>query len=555
MNKPKRDHHPVQEAPTEWRKILLEEGPNGEMIPVGLEPVTPQPLAAKRGDSRPASPSSPDLPDEWQSVFEEASIPQNNRPQSTPLSLQQELPEFSEHTIPGMQLPDILKKEMQDPDQSKRVVSHIQNAPQVQEILNQTNNPKIPPPQPDLPVYNHPLLSPEPNERTLANSRLHAPPQPKKPLVVPAPQVNEQDAAPNAIPAPLAATLGRAPLSPAESRTPPDLQAYADETQDPPTYDSHAQPDPTHGSDFSNHYSQDDLHYDEHDLRDADTNYLDDELQQLRQLHHNHAHDAPLTNGLHDPHASRELHTPPRNDSRELHAIPPPRPIHDSRELHAIPPSRPIHTRHDSRELHETTEASSHEHTAATPIPQPPQAPLDPQAHHAIASLQQSMTEQQTQLRELLDIATEQRTLAQKQQEENSELRRSIERLRAELDTDREETRFQALYAIFQDLLLLFDYVDLRYRSLWDTNGEHHPAVLEASGFRERLLSTLKEQGLEPIDIHSYLFDPTSHRALQEVHTPHTNEDQQISRIFRQGFRFQDKVFRPTEVEIKRYAP
>ncbi|MCK6511582.1 nucleotide exchange factor GrpE [Myxococcota bacterium] len=551
MNKPKRDHHPVQEAPTEWRKILLEEGPNGEMIPVGLEPVTPQPSAAKRAANHPASPSSPDLPDEWQSVFEEASIPQKNRSQSTPLSLQQELPEFSEHTIPGMQLPDILKKEMQDPDQSKRVVSHIQNAPQVQEILNQTNNPKIPPPQPDLPLYNHPLLSPEPNERTLANPRLPAPPQPKKPLVVPSPQVNEQDAAPNAIPAPLAATLGRAPISPVESHTPPDLQAYADETQDPPTYDSHAQSSPTNDSDFSNHYSEHDLSYDEHDLRDADTNFLDDELHQL------HHHDAPLTNRLHDPHASRELHaTPPpsrpAHDSRELRAIPPSRPIHDSRELRAIHPSHPSH---DSRELHETTEASSHEHTATTPIPQPPQSPLDPQTHHAIASLRQSITEQQAQLRDLLDIATEQRTLAQKQHEENSELRRSIERLRAELDTDREETRFQALYAIFQDLLLLFDYVDLRYRSLWDTHGEHHPAVLEASGFRERLLSTLKEQGLEPIDIHSYLFDPTSHRALQEVHTPHTNEDQQISRIFRQGFRFQDKVFRPTEVEIKRYAP
>ncbi len=517
MNKPKRDQT-VQEAPTEWRKILLEEGPNGELIPVGIEPVTPQPAPAQRSAHHPASPSSPDLPDEWQSVFEEASIPQKNHAQNPLISLQQELPEFSENTIPGMQLPDILKKEMQDPDSSQRVASHIQNAPQVQELLNHPSNPKIPPPHSDLPVYNHPLLTPEPNERTLANPRLNAPPQPKKPIVVPTPQVSEEDPAPNAIPAPLAATLGRAPQPAPESHTPPDLQAYADETQDPPTYDSHAQANHPNDPNYAAHYNEHDLRYDEHDLRDVDTSYIEEELHQIRQLHHSHdPEDSHTTNGLHEDHTPHEIH--------------------------------------ESRELHEHNEAS-HEHTAAHPIHRPPSHPNPtPQTNDALTSLQHSVLEQQSQLREIIQITQEQRKIAEEQRDENIELRRSIERLRAELDTDREETRFQALYAIFQDLLLLFDYVDLRYRSLWDTHGEHHPAVHEASGFRERLLNTLKEQGLHPIEINSYHFDPTSHRALQEVPTHHNSEDQQISRIFRQGFRFQDKVFRPTEVEIKRYTP
>ena len=48
-------------------------------------------------------------------------------------------------------------------------------------------------------------------------------------------------------------------------------------------------------------------------------------------------------------------------------------------------------------------------------------------------------------------------------------------------------------------------------------------------------------------------FDPSSQRALQEVLTTDPPVDGPISRIFRQGFRYKEKVFRPSEVEVKRY--
>ncbi|MCB9639251.1 MAG: nucleotide exchange factor GrpE [Myxococcales bacterium] len=503
MNKPKRDHA-VQEAPTEWRKILLEEGPNGELIPVGLEPMTPTNGPTPTRSPQPVtSPSSTDLPDEWQSVFEEASTSQPNRAANNNISLQQELPEFSDNTIPGMQLPEILKKEMQDPNNGEMVASHIRNAPQVQEILNKSGAQKIPPPRQDIHLHDNGLFEPEPGERTIANHR----PQPptKKPMVVPTPQISEEDPAPNAIPAELAAKLGRGP-QPLPHETPHDLEAFSEQDlhQDPPTYDSHSlhgthHPSPDVQYDTSDSYEEH-MQYETDDLQDEKTSFIQqDELSEIRALHQAH------------------------NE--------------------------------------EVEEEVSNESTAASPIPRAPipRAPLPSisptPAPEMSSTLHLLLQKQQEQIQELLQLTRDQHKLLQEQQEESRELRRSLERVSTELDTDREETRFQALYGLFQDLLLLFDYVDLRYRSLWDSHGEHHPAVHEASAFRKRLLDILKEQGLHPIDVNSYEFDPTSHRALQEVPTPHHNEDQQISRIFRQGFRYNEKVFRPTEVEIKRYSP
>ena len=505
MNKPK--PQPVtQEAPTEWRKILLEEGPNGELIPVALEPVTPPPPPSpNKARQQPAA----HVPDEWQSIFEEESVSPTSkgRAAAPSLSLQAEAPEFNERTVTGIPIPEFLKHDLQEPSTQQEISQRI-NQPEIQERLNPHDAPKIPPPSDHLlSLHEADPFTIEAGERTVAQMRPTAPPpkpQRNLPKVIPAPQIADGETPPPApLPTPL---LGR-------GRAPSETAPFSSSFSPPAAYVPPPDAASTH-----------DLEADEHT--------------------HDHT---PAEVMYHQDIQDEESFQSYNGEQRFLE------------ETGEIAHIHHLHLAENAEEIGDTTQEIS---TPLRTLLPPDTLPIGSSAAAPDTNLVSMMANLLLPLRQIQDTLEQQtqaiqalQTAVHEQKEENATLRRHLERLEKEMDTDRDEARFQATYRVFQDLLLLYDYVDLRYRSLWDAQGEHHPTVQEAAAFRGRLLDILKEQEISPIEVNSYDFDPALHRILQEVAADHPSEDLQISRIFRQGFLFREKVFRPTEVEIKRYSP
>jgi molecular chaperone GrpE (heat shock protein) len=127
-----------------------------------------------------------------------------------------------------------------------------------------------------------------------------------------------------------------------------------------------------------------------------------------------------------------------------------------------------------------------------------------------------------------------------------------VEQINRSVCSIQDELRSQNSYAVLQDILLLYDFIDLRLNSV---PAEHstNSRSREILAIRSRILELLRRQNLFPIEVTDHHFDPSSQRILQEISTQNPQEDGLISRIFRQGFRLGECVFRPTEVEIKRY--
>jgi molecular chaperone GrpE (heat shock protein) len=134
-----------------------------------------------------------------------------------------------------------------------------------------------------------------------------------------------------------------------------------------------------------------------------------------------------------------------------------------------------------------------------------------------------------------------------------SKLQENLEQLGNNIKETQDNLRENSIYDVMQDFLLLYDYVDLRFRSLWESQGKDHPLVHEVSAIRDRLLEILQRQSITPINTNDLKFDPTYHQPLQEDLAQRPEEDGQISRIFRQGFLYKNRVFRLMEVEVKRY--
>jgi molecular chaperone GrpE len=79
-------------------------------------------------------------------------------------------------------------------------------------------------------------------------------------------------------------------------------------------------------------------------------------------------------------------------------------------------------------------------------------------------------------------------------------------------------------------------------------------AVIEGVRLVERkLLRTLEEAGLEPVEAAGTPFDPEVHEALMTVPAEKPEEDDMVADVFQEGYRFKGVLLRPARVRVKKF--
>lgn len=573
MTKSKHDE-PTFEAPTAWRRIVMEEGEDGTLRPAEILDVPVH--EGSVGTSQNHSPafqqaSSTDMPDEWHDILHSPG------PQSTNSGISLQNPAFdpAEQTIPGMRIPQLYDDEMVaiDTNTGYSIGGDFSSTPEVTMV---GAAPTAPPDYEDFPFAQQPAAS--------------EPPPKKDPLVVPEPQGDGFTPPP---PSMFGANASSepAPVLSHDSYTPAELPAMSDESSEeelpiataeldiPILPDEPVGPsvEAEHSSEALEILSADYLTEDsEKHTEDTDAHQTGsfEALETIEAIEESEE-DVSLTPNdvlqdfVHDEqasdsHASLNVYESQENESVQDLGT------HSTRDLplaSSLPEfsstpgfSPPIPTAVD------TSDAPVFNDIQAISNGTPLEKGVDtftPMLHDMML-MQQELLEHVEQLRKDTQEQKEAqvqahhqlRSVASSVEQQSSELQaqqQQLNHLAQDVQVDREELQFQAQYGVFQDLLLLYDFVDLRLRSAWEKYGKEHNSTNELMIIRDRLTEVLKRQELTPIEIHNPQFDPLTQRALQEVMTSERHEDGTISRIFRQGFLHKNRVFRPSEVEIKRY--
>lgn len=496
MTKPKQDG-PTFEAPTEWRRIVMEESDDGQLRLARVESVGAEGVEASNNASQPGS-GEAGMPQEWHDI-----LSGDTGPGADGISLQHDNHDPAEQTIPGMRIPQLYEEEVVSLDNNTGYSIGAQDISMPEKTMVGAA-PQPPPGYEDFPFSQEPERSPAPK---------------RTPIIVPQPQGEVFSPPPQSvISTETMAVMGLQPQPPEESHTPADMPQAESEHSTTGTveFDTPEAPD------------------------EESTNELDAEL-------------SPAEEDVLDASDLMEASSP------ILDAV--------SEEAAGLGVS-------DEPEMDSMAIDLSETHTAGADT-------LAPMIHELLVS-QGQMFEELEGLKELLEQQEDahrqtQEALQQLQQESAKEPEGAqaasvkqaieeamsgrtqplhdshVEQIADRLFAEKEELTYQVLSEVFKDLLLHYDFVDLRLRSFWEQHGNEHPLTLEMMSLRDRLIELFQRHGLEPIEITDPHFDPDSQRALQEVETSEQQEDGTISRIFRQGFRLRGRVFRPSEVEVKRY--
>jgi molecular chaperone GrpE len=132
-------------------------------------------------------------------------------------------------------------------------------------------------------------------------------------------------------------------------------------------------------------------------------------------------------------------------------------------------------------------------------------------------------------------------------------------RLAAEYDNYRKRTereRSESWLRAQADLAgrLLDPLDDLSRVSGQDGAEAAASAVIEGVRLVERkLLRTLEEAGLEPVEAAGTPFDPEVHEALMTVPAEEPEEDDMVADVFQEGYRFKGVLLRPARVRVKKF--
>jgi len=137
---------------------------------------------------------------------------------------------------------------------------------------------------------------------------------------------------------------------------------------------------------------------------------------------------------------------------------------------------------------------------------------------------------------------------------EKAGLQDRILRLQAEFDnfrkrTEREKMEF-AEYAGEQTVRALVPVLDDFERALKARTPEVPDEFIKGIELiYNRLLDTLKKQGLEPMETDGAQFDPHQHQAIQRLETDE-HPDGAIVQEFQRGYNFRSRLLRPAMVQV-----
>lgn len=536
----------VAEVPTEWRRIVLEEDADGKVRAVGVEPVHVVPDETKVGISQAdpletggqhspqkvglSTPPMADVPSEWQDVFlEQAKTPQSLAAKKSSLSreqaifLQQEEPDFSERTIPGISFPELYqgKTGSQDP-------YHVDSVEQHKEQPTHGTNKAIP-------------LTPSAEETAQHRNRwahgeksqsadafpFSAPPveeqtAPRSSLVVPEPNPQDEWHAP-----PFEVSRRRESSSSEGPTVVLSAQVVADAhaairqqlinqvNRDATTHTTTDHP-PT-SSQVAPSRSEDGQAIELSRTHDLQEDHLD--------LTHNIQAFDSSSEGFHDLSDSDIIELSEETDNSSS------LPVHDLDT--ASHPSAGSRSKQNGNQQTATV----------TEIPTVPPKKLSPpgsihgektdtMAVSSVASFGQSETA-------LTQIMVFQQQLVQQVAWISRAMEQSLWRSSA--------------HALLVDLLLLYDFIDVRMQTLRAEGPTAEGRWQELSSVQTRLITLFAQHGVSPLPSSELEKSENYYRVIQEVITTFPEEDGKIARIVRQGFCMGNHVFRPAEVEIKRF--
>jgi molecular chaperone GrpE len=132
-------------------------------------------------------------------------------------------------------------------------------------------------------------------------------------------------------------------------------------------------------------------------------------------------------------------------------------------------------------------------------------------------------------------------------------------RLAAEFDNYRRRTRKEMLEAgeaaradLARRLLEIID--DLTRVAEAPCDPEQHQAMHDGVGLIARkLLKTLGDVGMEPVNPEGERFDPNFHEALTLTPTDDPDLDEHVSQVMLTGYRLADRLLRAAQVAVYRY--
>ncbi|MFV1986593.1 MAG: nucleotide exchange factor GrpE [Gemmatimonadota bacterium] len=132
-------------------------------------------------------------------------------------------------------------------------------------------------------------------------------------------------------------------------------------------------------------------------------------------------------------------------------------------------------------------------------------------------------------------------------------------RLAAEFDNYRRRTRREMLEAgeasradLARGLLEIID--DLTRVAEAPCDPEQHQAMHDGVGLIARkLVKTLSDAGMEPVNPLGERFDPNHHEAIILTPTDDPEQDELVSQVLLTGYRVGERLLRPAQVAVFRY--
>jgi molecular chaperone GrpE len=122
----------------------------------------------------------------------------------------------------------------------------------------------------------------------------------------------------------------------------------------------------------------------------------------------------------------------------------------------------------------------------------------------------------------------------------------AFERLYVELDDLKRNAAFEQLRPLYVGLILLFDRIE-------NISQETEPLSEVLQTLSDELLELLHRQEIEPIRATQCAFDPSVQQAIGIELTDVEDENNQVARVVRKGFRYRNRILRAEEVIVKKY--
>jgi len=124
----------------------------------------------------------------------------------------------------------------------------------------------------------------------------------------------------------------------------------------------------------------------------------------------------------------------------------------------------------------------------------------------------------------------------------------AFNRLYHDLDNERKNAAGEPLRPILRDLLSLYDHIVEAIES--------HPRQADAlQMICEGLLEVLYRADVEPLRLADDRYDRSRQQIKRTEPTVEVACDWTVATVLREGFTFRDKVLRPQQVVVRRYAP